>query len=136
MTLGFVLFRAESLQACGQTLRAMFGGAPLWDADRVTGFEVLPLALMDRPRIEVTLRVSGLFRDIFPGLAQLFEAGTVALAARDEPAGMNPYIAAAPGGADGLQAPPGSGLSAYTARTIDYRSPQGAPCATVHSGSP
>ena len=33
VTLGFVLFRAESLQACGQTLRAMFGGAPLWDAD-------------------------------------------------------------------------------------------------------
>ena len=33
VTLGFVLFRAESLKACGQTLRAMFGGAPLWDAD-------------------------------------------------------------------------------------------------------
>ena len=33
VTLGFVLFRAESLRDCWQTLRAMFGGAPLWDAD-------------------------------------------------------------------------------------------------------
>ncbi len=90
------------------------GLAPLWDADRVTGFEVLPLALMDRPRIEVTLRVSGLFRDIFPGLAQLFEAGTGALAARDEPADMNPYIAAAPGPRVFAPAPGGYGLGIET----------------------
>jgi cobaltochelatase CobN len=73
------------------------GLKPLWDdgasagSGRISGFEVLPLALLDRPRIDVTLRVSGLFRDIFPGLAQLFEAGTQALAARDEAADMNPY---------------------------------------------
>ena len=69
------------------------GLAPVWDAasERVSGFEVLALALLDRPRIDVTLRVSGLFRDIFPGLAQLFEAGAAALAARDEAAEWNPY---------------------------------------------
>jgi cobaltochelatase CobN len=69
------------------------GLAPRWDegSGRVAGFEVIPLALLDRPRIDVTLRVSGLFRDIFPGLAQLFEAGTQALAARDEAGDMNPY---------------------------------------------
>ncbi|MBV0892723.1 cobaltochelatase subunit CobN [Paracoccus sp. Z118] len=75
------------------------GLEPLWDptSERVTGFEITPLALMDRPRIEVTLRVSGLFRDTFPELVTLFQQGCDALAARDEPADMNPYVMAAPG---------------------------------------
>lgn len=70
------------------------GLAPQWDgaSGRVTGFEIIPLALLNRPRIDVTLRISGLFRDIFPGLAQLFEAGAAALANRDEPPEENPYI--------------------------------------------
>ncbi|MDB6177146.1 cobaltochelatase subunit CobN [Paracoccus sp. Z330] len=69
------------------------GLAPVWDqgAARVTGIEVIPLALLDRPRIDVTLRVSGLFRDVFPTLAQLFETGAEALAQRDEDPGDNPY---------------------------------------------
>ncbi|KEJ90518.1 cobaltochelatase subunit CobN [Sulfitobacter donghicola] len=74
------------------------GLAPKWDegSERVSGFEVLPLTLLDRPRIDVTLRISGLFRDIFPGLAGLFEAGTAALAAREEADDMNPYKQNAP----------------------------------------
>ena len=74
------------------------GLAPLWDAGtgRVTGFEVTALALLNRPRIDVTLRISGLFRDIFPGLAQLFEAGCTALADRDESPDDNPYKARSP----------------------------------------
>jgi cobaltochelatase CobN len=74
------------------------GLAPLWDenAARVSGVEVIPLALLNRPRIDVTLRVSGLFRDIFPGLAQLFETGAAALSVRDEAPDFNPYAAAAP----------------------------------------
>lgn len=69
------------------------GLCPRWDegSDRVSGFDILPLALLGRPRIDVTLRVSGLFRDIFPVLAQMFEAGTQALAERDEAAEDNPY---------------------------------------------
>ncbi|RRH72067.1 cobaltochelatase subunit CobN [Falsigemmobacter faecalis] len=75
------------------------GLKPLWDpqTERVTGFEITPYTLMDRPRIDVTLRVSGLFRDTFPELATLFEAGCAALAARDEAADVNPYTAAPPG---------------------------------------
>ncbi|MBI1172739.1 cobaltochelatase subunit CobN [bacterium] len=74
------------------------GLAPVWDdnAARVSGVEVIPLALLGRPRIDVTLRVSGLFRDIFPGLAQLFETGAAALAARDEAPEDNPYRSATP----------------------------------------
>ncbi len=74
------------------------GLAPRWDegSARVSGFEVLPLALLGRPRIDVTLRVSGLFRDVFPGLAQMFEQASAALAARDEAPEDNPYLTATP----------------------------------------
>jgi len=74
------------------------GLAPRWDAasERVSGFEILPPVLLGRPRIDVTLRVSGLFRDVFPGLAQLFEAATQALAGRAEEAEENPYLTRAP----------------------------------------
>lgn len=70
------------------------GLKPVWDenAARVSGVEIVPLALLDRPRIDVTLRVSGLFRDIFPGLAQLFETGADALARREEDVADNPYL--------------------------------------------
>lgn len=74
------------------------GLAPTWDegSDRVSGFEIVPLTLLDRPRIDVTLRVSGLFRDIFPELAQIFEAGAAALSQRDETPDMNPYLTRTP----------------------------------------
>ncbi|WIY25618.1 cobaltochelatase subunit CobN [Parasedimentitalea psychrophila] len=74
------------------------GLAPKWDdgSDRVSGFEVIPLALLGRPRIDVTLRVSGLFRDVFPGLAQMFEVAAATLAQRDEDAGDNPYLTQTP----------------------------------------
>jgi cobaltochelatase CobN len=66
--------------------------APLRDegAGRVTGFEVVPLALLDRPRIDVTLRISGLFRDAFGAQIELFDAAVRAVAARDEAADWNP----------------------------------------------
>ncbi|MEM1371168.1 MAG: cobaltochelatase subunit CobN, partial [Pseudomonadota bacterium] len=69
------------------------GLKPTWNhgSGRVSGFEVLALALIGRPRIDVTLRVSGLFRDMFPTLAQLFQAGADALAERDEQDEENPY---------------------------------------------
>ncbi|QRZ14109.1 cobaltochelatase subunit CobN [Paracoccus methylovorus] len=74
------------------------GMAPRWDAasGRVCGIEILPLAELGRPRIDVTLRVSGLFRDIFPGLAQLFETGAEALSTRDETRDDNPYLSRTP----------------------------------------
>jgi cobaltochelatase CobN len=69
------------------------GVAPVWDttSDRVTGFDVITLAMLGRPRIDVTLRISGLFRDVFPTLPVLFEQAAAALAARDEPHEENPY---------------------------------------------
>jgi cobaltochelatase CobN len=73
------------------------GVAPLWDAasGRLNGFEIIALAALGRPRIDVTLRVSGLFRDVFTPLAQLFEAASEALSQRDFEGDQNPYLARA-----------------------------------------
>jgi cobaltochelatase CobN len=76
----------------------LLGAEPVWDmqSDRVTGVEILPLANFDRPRIDVTLRVSGLFRDAFPTLCTMFGQAVRALAARDEPADWNPFVGRIP----------------------------------------
>jgi len=71
----------------------LMGVTPVWDttSDRVTGFDVMTLATLGRPRIDVSLRISGLFRDVFSTLPDLFEQAAAALAARDEPTEENPY---------------------------------------------
>ena len=75
----------------------LIGVRPVWDAgsERVSGFEIVPLAELDRPRVDVTLRVSGLFRDVFPTLSSLFGQAVRTLAQRDEAADWNPFVAAA-----------------------------------------
>lgn len=72
----------------------LLGAKPLWDmaSERVTGIEIITLAMLDRPRIDVTLRVSGLFRDAFPTLALLFGQAVRALCERDEPTDWNPFV--------------------------------------------
>src|SRR5262249_52061377 len=69
---------------------------PVWDGAtaRVTGVEVLPTAVLDRPRIDVTWRISGLFRDLFPAQIALIDAATRAVAAREEADDENPLAAA------------------------------------------
>jgi cobaltochelatase CobN len=71
---------------------ALIGCRPTWDASssRVSGFEVLPLAMLGRPRVDVTLRISGLFRDVFPSQIALFSAAARAVAALEESACDNP----------------------------------------------
>jgi cobaltochelatase CobN len=74
---------------------ALLGVRPVWEtaSGRVTGFEILPVAVLDRPRVDVTLRISGFFRDAFPGLIDLFDSAVRAVAALDEPAASNPLAA-------------------------------------------
>ncbi len=74
---------------------ALMGVQPTWDAAsrRVTGFSVMPADVLDRPRVDVTLRVSGFFRDAFPGLVDLFDSAARAVAALDEPDAVNPAAA-------------------------------------------
>ncbi|VBB69361.1 CobN component of cobalt chelatase involved in B12 biosynthesis [invertebrate metagenome] len=74
---------------------AFMGVRPTWEpaSRRVTGFEILPVSVLDRPRVDVTLRVSGFFRDAFPSLIELFDTAAQAVAALDEPAAVNPLAA-------------------------------------------
>ena len=74
---------------------ALIGVRPVWEgaSGRVTGFEIMPASVLDRPRVDVTLRISGFFRDAFPGLIDLFDSAARAVAALDEPSMTNPLAA-------------------------------------------
>ncbi|MFY2824648.1 cobaltochelatase subunit CobN [Ruegeria sp. MALMAid1280] len=76
----------------------LLGVKPVWDkgSERVSGIEVLPITDLSRPRLDVTLRVSGLFRDVFPTLSALFGQAVRALSERDEAPDWNPYAGQAP----------------------------------------
>jgi len=71
---------------------ALMGVKPTWDTAnrRVTGFEILPASTLARPRIDVTLRISGFFRDAFPQLIDLVDSAARAVMALDEPPDINP----------------------------------------------
>jgi cobaltochelatase CobN len=70
---------------------ALIGCRPVWDdaSRRVTGFDVVPIAELGRPRIDVTLRISGFFRDAFPHVIALLDDAIGAVAALDEPPESN-----------------------------------------------
>ncbi len=95
------LWASATMRTGGEDLALAFhllGARPLWDdgSARVSGFEVLPIALLDRPRIDVTLRISGLFRDAFAHQVALFDSLVQTIAGRDESSDWNP-LAGAPG---------------------------------------
>ncbi len=74
---------------------ALVGAKPRWDHSnwRVTGFEIIPLPKLGCPRVDVTLRVSGFFRDAFPSQIDLFDSAVRAIGALDEEAADNPIAA-------------------------------------------
>ena len=74
---------------------ALIGAKPKWDTSswRVTGFEIVPLAKLGRPRVDVMLRISGFFRDAFPAQIDLFDSAVRAIGALEEDAADNPIAA-------------------------------------------
>ena len=111
------LWGSASLRTGGEDLGLGFiliGARPVWDdgSNRVTGVEIIPLAVLDRARVDVTLRVSGLFRDAFETQIALFDSAVRAIAARDEARDWNP-MAGEPGARVFGQAPGayGAGVS-------------------------
>jgi cobaltochelatase CobN len=97
-TLGLSIWGTATMRTGGDDLAqalALLGVRPLWDGTsrRVVDFEILPLSVLGRPRVDVTLRVSGFFRDAFPNLIDLFDRATIAVAALDEPIDQNPLAA-------------------------------------------
>ncbi|TAU08120.1 cobaltochelatase subunit CobN, partial [Rhizobium ruizarguesonis] len=100
---------------------ALIGVKPLWDMSsrRVTGYEIIPPAMLGRPRVDVTLRISGFFRDAFPEQIGLFDKAIRAVGALEEDAADNPIAERMRGEAARLAA---AGLDEKTAaRRAGYR---------------
>jgi cobaltochelatase CobN len=97
-TVGLVLWGTALMRTQGDDVAealALLGIRPVWEAEsrRVTGLEAIPLAELGRPRIDVTLRISGFFRDAFPNLVHLVDDAVALAASLDEPADQN-YVRA------------------------------------------
>jgi len=74
---------------------ALLGVRPVWDGPtrRMVDLELIPLTLLDRPRVDVTLRMSGLFRDAFPQLLAWVDRALSMVAGLDESDSDNPLAA-------------------------------------------
>lgn len=95
---GLSVWGTSTMRTAGEDLAqalALLGVRPKWESasHRVVDIEVLPMAVFNRPRVDVTLRISGFFRDAFPNLIHLFDTAVQAVAAipaEDEPDDVNP----------------------------------------------
>ncbi|MBM6580187.1 cobaltochelatase subunit CobN [Microvirga sp. BT689] len=93
------LWASPTLRSGGEDIAhalALMGVRPTWDhaSTRVTGFEIVPQPLLDRPRADVTIRVSGAFRDTFPDQIALLDQAARAVAALSEDDEWNELAAA------------------------------------------
>ncbi|MEU4311992.1 cobaltochelatase subunit CobN [Nocardia sp. NPDC024068] len=97
-SVGLSVWGTSAMRTSGDDIAevlALLGVRPVWDeaSRRVTTLEVVELAELGRPRIDVTVRISGFFRDAFPHVLALLDDAVRLVAARDEPADQN-YIRA------------------------------------------
>jgi cobaltochelatase CobN len=111
-TVGLVLWGTAAMRTGGDDAAealALLGVRPTWDTEsgRVTGIEPIPLAELGRPRVDVTLRISGFFRDAFPHLVALLDDAVRLVGGLDEAGGDNPVRAAGTGDARIFGPPPG-----------------------------
>lgn len=96
--IGLSLWGTANMRTGGDDIAqamALIGVKPKWDkmSWRVTGFEIIPLAKLNRPRVDVTMRISGFFRDAFPQQITLFDKAIRAVAMLDEEPEHNPIAA-------------------------------------------
>lgn len=97
-SVGLTVWGTSAMRTQGDDIAeilALLGCRPVWDdaSRRVTGFEVVPVGELGRPRIDVTVRISGFFRDAFPHVVGLIDDAVRAVAELDEPADAN-YVRA------------------------------------------
>ena len=97
-TLGLSVWGTSTMRTGGDDIAealALIGVQPVWDGPsrRVVDFEILPVSVLGRPRVDVTLRISGFFRDAFSNLIDLFDSAVKAVADLDESAENNPLAA-------------------------------------------
>lgn len=87
--IGMVLWSGPNMRSSGQDIAEflyLLGVRPIWQKGslRVVNLEVIPLAELKRPRIDVTARISGLFRDTLPQIAELMDKAVMMVAALEE----------------------------------------------------
>jgi cobaltochelatase CobN len=97
-TVGLTVWGTSAMRTQGDDIAevlALLGVRPTWDdaSRRVTGFEVMPLEELARPRVDVTVRISGFFRDAFPHVVTLLDDAVRAVAALEESPDDNPLRA-------------------------------------------
>ncbi|MEU1663724.1 cobaltochelatase subunit CobN [Streptomyces sparsogenes] len=97
-SVGLSLWGTSAMRTSGDDVAealALLGVRPVWDdaSRRVTGLEPVPHEQLGRPRIDVTLRISGFFRDAFPHVVALLDDAVRLAASLDEPEAEN-YIRA------------------------------------------
>lgn len=88
-SIAIVIYSGETMKTCGDDIGKilyLLGVKPVWlgNTDKVIGLEIIPLERLKRPRIDVTLRISGLFRDTFPNLIELIDEAVSIVANLDE----------------------------------------------------
>ncbi|WP_060882535.1 cobaltochelatase subunit CobN [Streptomyces caniscabiei] len=93
-SVGLSLWGTSAMRTAGDDVAealALLGVRPVWDdaSRRVTGLEAIPAEELGRPRIDVTLRISGFFRDAFPHTIGLLDDAVRLAASLDEPAEAN-----------------------------------------------
>ncbi len=93
---GLVVWGTSAMRTHGDDIAQilhLLGVRPKWQAEsrRVLGIEAIPLSELGRPRIDVTVRISGFFRDAFPNLINLLDQAVELAASLDEPPENN-YI--------------------------------------------
>ncbi|WP_399139797.1 cobaltochelatase subunit CobN [Streptomyces sp. NBUA17] len=93
-SVGLSLWGTSAMRTAGDDVAealALLGVRPVWDdaSRRVTGLEPVPYAELGRPRIDVTLRISGFFRDAFPHTIGLLDDAVRLAASLEEPAEAN-----------------------------------------------
>jgi cobaltochelatase CobN len=108
-SLGITAWGTSNMRTGGDDIAqalALIGVKPLWDhaSRRVTGYEIIPPAMLGRPRVDVTLRISGFFRDAFPDQIALFDKAVRAVGALDEDAAENPIASRMRAEAEALKA--------------------------------
>nr|WP_315238958.1 cobaltochelatase subunit CobN [uncultured Albidiferax sp.] len=99
--MGLSVWGTSTMRTGGEDVAQAFsllGVRPKWapGSNRVVDIEVMPMTVLGRPRVDVTLRVSGFFRDAFPNVIDLFDTAVravAAISAEDEPDDVNPIRA-------------------------------------------
>ncbi len=86
---GFIIWATDTMKTNGDDVAYilwLMGVRPVWSGagGQVTGLEVIPLEELGRPRIDVTVRITGLFRDAFPNLIDLIDDAVNLVASLDE----------------------------------------------------